>query len=259
LGLAFRKTLFRGEESPFVMELPPYRLPTVRGVASHMWQKSASYVRKAGTFILAASVILWASLSFPKTRTFAHDYEGQASALSLKAQDGLARQNLSPAERDSIIAERDSGLAALDHQLRTEQAEASLAGRLGHAVQPVMKYAGFDWKINVALISGIAAKEVIISTLGIVYGLGDVEAPKEAADAAQSPLTSSIRSDPTFTPVSALALMVFVMIYIPCIATLAVTRKELGSIKWPAFVAGYTLVVAYLLAVLVNQVGRLIL
>lgn len=255
-GLVFRKTLFRGEDSPFVMELPPYRLPTIRGVLTHMWQKSASYVRKAGTFILAASVIIWASLSFPKVQSYSHDYDAEAAAVSQAAASRLASAELPEADRRRITADRDEALASIDHHKRTEEAEASVAGRVGRFVQPVMRYAGFDWKINVALFSGIAAKEVIISTLGIVYGLGEVEPAGDTDEAALSPITASIRRDSSVGPVGAVALMVFVMIYIPCIATLAVTRKELGSLKWPAFMAGYTLVVAYVLAVLVNQVGR---
>jgi ferrous iron transport protein B len=255
-GLVFRKTLFRGEDSPFVMELPPYRLPTVRGVFTHMWQKSASYVRKAGTFILAASVIIWAALTFPKPHSYSQDYAAQAASVSAAAEVKLAAPELPAADRPRIASERDQSLAALARQKKSEEASASIAGTIGRAVQPVMKYAGFDWKTNVALLSGVAAKEVIISTMGIVHGLGEVEAPEDAEAASRSPLTASIRRDSSFTPASALALMIFVMIYVPCIATLAVARKELGSIKWPAFMAAYTLVVAYLFAVIVNQAGR---
>jgi ferrous iron transport protein B len=257
-GLVFRKTLFRGEDSPFVMELPPYRLPTIRGVFTHMWQKSASYVRKAGTFILAASVVIWAALSFPKPSEYAVDYEAEAARTSEQAEVALAAADLPDTERTRLTAERDSAITSLEHRKRLEEAQYSVAGRVGRFVQPVMQYAGFDWKINIALFSGLAAKEVIISTLGIVYGMGEVEAPEGAEETADSPLTAAFRSDPAYSPGMALALMVFVMIYVPCIATLAVARKELGSLKWPAFMAGYTLVFAWLAAVAVHQLGRLL-
>ena len=253
-GLVFRKTLFRGEDSPFVMELPPYRLPTFRGVLTHMWQKAASYVRKAGTFILAASIVIWAALSFPRPDSYSRDYAAAAAQVTSQADARLA--SAQPPERPAIERDRDHALADLDNQKRTEDTAASIAGRAGRFVEPVMRYAGFDWKVNIALFSGIAAKEVIISTLGIVYGLGSIEADESASS--DSPLTRSIRADKAYSPASALSLMVFVMIYIPCIATLAVARKELGSMKWPAFMAGYTLVLALALATLVFQIGRML-
>lgn len=255
-GMVFRKTLFRGEDSPFVMELPPYRLPTPRGVLTHMWHKAASYVRKAGTFILAASIVIWAALSFPRVTAYSADYDAEARAIEAATSARLAVAELPQDRRAAIESERARSLADLENRKRTEDAAASFAGRAGRFVEPVMRHAGFDWKINVALFSGVAAKEVIISTLGIVYGLGGEE-PDEA-DIAEAPLTSRIRADRAYSPASALALMVFVMIYIPCIATLAVARKELGSMKWPAFMAGYTLVLAWVLAVAIFQIGRLL-
>jgi len=139
-----------------------------------------------------------------------------------------------------------------------EAARASLAGRLGQSLEPVTRAAGFDWKLNVALFSGIAAKEVIISTMGIVYGVGDTDPAAESGAESPAPLRHRLANDPAYSPATALALMIFVMVYVPCVATLGVTRKELGSYKWPAFMAGFTLVVAFTLSVLIYQVGRLL-
>jgi ferrous iron transport protein B len=258
IGFAFRKTLFRGEDSPFVMELPPYRMPTISGVASHMWHRSWSYVKKAGTFILAASVIIWVLLTFPRADAMQPEFDQRVAAVQQQAESDLAAPALSEQARELREAERDEAVAVIRAEQQMREAEGSIAGRIGRFVEPVMRPAGFDWKITVALLSGIAAKEVIISTMGIVYGLGEADPDQESSDTQATPLKERLQADPIYSPVTALALMVFVMVYIPCIATLAVTRKELGSFKWPAFMAGFTLVVAWVLAVAVFQIGNLL-
>ncbi|MFW5739399.1 MAG: ferrous iron transport protein B [Myxococcota bacterium] len=257
IAFVFRKTLFRGEDSPFVMELPPYRMPTLRGVASHMWHRSWSYVKKAGTFILAASVIIWVLLTFPRPDHLQPEFDARVVTVKHEANDALANPHLPADVRTRLKNERDEAITAIRAEERMQEAAYSIAGRAGRLLEPVMQPAGFDWKINVALFSGVAAKEVIISTMGIVYGIGEADADAESDELRATPLKDRLRNDPSYSPLSVLALMVFVMVYVPCIATLAVTRKELGSIKWPAFMAGFTLIVAYVLAVAVYQVGRL--
>lgn len=257
-GFLFRKTLFRGEDSPFVMELPPYRIPTLGGVASHMWRRSFSYVKKAGTFILAASIIIWALLTFPKADHVKTSFEQQVQTIELTSAEQLATPDLPDQRRQQIERERDEQIDSLRAECRMREAEFSIAGRLGKMVEPLVRPAGFDWKISVALFSGIAAKEVIISTMGIVYGIGEADPDAEGNDSDASPLKDRLRADKAMSPAVALSLMVFVMVYVPCIATLAVTRKELGSFKWPAFMAGFTLVVAWILAVAVFQTARLL-
>jgi ferrous iron transport protein B len=250
VGFVFRKTLFRGDDTPFVMELPPYRLPTPRGVASHMWHKSWSYLKKAWTFILSASIVIWALLTFPRTNVYSRDYDSEIRNL---------QANATVTQDTKTQASVQGKINDLQNQKRVEEAKGSVAGRVGSFIQPAMKYAGFDWKVNVALFSGVAAKEVIISTMGIVYGLGETNADSEGDKTEVTPLKTRISSDPSYSPLSALSLMIFVMIYIPCIATLAVTRKELGSMKWVGVSVGYTLLLAYGLSVLVYQVGKIIL
>lgn len=216
LALIFKKSLFRGAQTPFVMELPPYRRPQLKTIIIHMWEKSSEYIKKAGTVILAASIIIWFLLSYPKPPS---------------GEQGLYEHNIAPVEY-------------------------SFAGRLGKGLEPALKLAGFDWKIGVSLVAGVAAKEVIISTMGILYGM-DEEASENQAHV-EFFVKDKLSADPAYSPLMAFALMIFVMIYIPCLATLAMVKKELGSWKWPAFQAGYTLFVAFLLAVGVYQLGGLL-
>lgn len=210
LALIFRTTLFRGEQTPFVMELPPYRIPTLRGIFQHVWEKSWEYIKKAGTVILAASVIIWFLLSYPKTTV-----------------DNHFSNNPEVASREIVN---------------------SYGGKIGKSLEPILKLAGFDWKIGISLFAGTAAKEIIISTMGIVYGISDENNTGET-------VMNSLKSDKNYSPLIALSLMIFIIIYVPCIATLAMVKKELGSWKWPLFQAGYTLLTAYGISVIIYQVG----
>lgn len=236
IALVFRRTLFKGEAAPFVMELPPYRMPTIRAMVQHMWERGVLYLRKAGTIILAASIVLWFLLNFPQRTVETAPVEG-AQMVQVDQTDAAA----------SVVDEAKELQDDLVY---------SYAGRIGHAMEPILRPAGFDWKIGVALLSGAAAKEVIVSTMGIVYGVGEAD-PDVEATAEHAPLRERIAADPTYSRASALALMFFVLIYFPCIATLAVVKKELGSWKWSAFLAVYTVFVAWALAVIVFQVGVL--
>ena len=216
IALIFRKTLLKGEQTPFVMELPPYRRPLLKSVILHMWEKSSEYIKKAGTVILAASIIIWFLLSYPKPPS---------------ANDDFYNNNI-PA------------------------VEYSFAGRMGKGLEPVIKWAGFDWKIGVSLIAGVAAKEVIISTMGILYGIDEDISSQQSHVGFM--VKDKLKSDPAYSPLMALALMIFIMIYIPCIATLAMVKKELGSWKWLFLQAGYTLLVAFIMAVGIFQLGSLL-
>ncbi|HCK99592.1 MAG TPA: ferrous iron transport protein B [Candidatus Marinimicrobia bacterium] len=221
IALIFRKTLFKGEQTPFVMELPPYRRPLIKNVILHMWEKSSEYIKKAGTVILAASIVVWFILSYPKApQNAAHDFG-------------------------------ETGLAGPETNITY-----SIGGRLGKSMEPVLKWAGFDWKIGVSLVAGVAAKEVIISTLGILYGIDeDISSQQSHVDFM---VKDKLKSDPNYSPLMALAMMIFIIIYIPCIATLAMVKKELGSWRWPALQAGYTLLVAFIMAVGIFQLGSLL-
>ncbi len=248
VGWVFRKTLFRGESSPFVMELPPYRMPTARGILTHMWNRSWMYVRKAGTIILAISIIIWFLLYFPKPSEYSRDYPALQAQLADEYADRLT--GLFPEEKNITLNELEEKLAALSRQQTAEELNYSIAGRIGAALEPIFRPAGFDWKINIALFAGFAAKEVIISTTAIVHGIGDAD------NHAFTGLKERLIADPHYTPAIALALMVFVLIYAPCMPVQAVTRKELGGWKWSALSIGYTMFLAWILAVVVYNLGK---
>ncbi|HEB84784.1 MAG TPA: ferrous iron transport protein B [Bacteroidetes bacterium] len=249
----FRKTLFRGDAAPFVMELPPYRLPTWRGILGHMWEKGVSYLRKAGTVILGISIIVWFLLYFPKPAQFSRDYEGELAAISVNLAS-LAEESGEAA--DSLEAALHRRSHVLSAQRAREELVNSYGGRIGRALEPLLKPAGFDWRIGVSLTAGFAAKEVIISTMGIVYGIGEADPNVESSRRGGS-LRSRIAADPAYSPAMGLALMFFVLIYVPCMATLAVVRKEMGSTWWSVFLAAYTLLLAYGVAVAIYQLGIL--
>jgi ferrous iron transport protein B len=213
MAFIFKKTVFRAQEMPFVMELPPYRMPTLRSITKHTWFKGAQYLRKMGTIILVASIVIWALGYFP-------------------------RNNAATPQ---------------------EQQEQSFIGRLGKFIEPVIAPLGFDWKMGVSLIAGSAAKEVVISTMGVLYhSAGGVEAGKlEDRLKSQAHLSGPLAGQPVYTPLVAFSLMVFILIYFPCIAVIAAIRKESGRWKWSVFLALYTTTIAWIMAFIVYQGGKL--
>ncbi|GBE30642.1 ferrous iron transport protein B [bacterium BMS3Bbin04] len=233
-ALTLRKTMFRGEAAPFVMELPPYRRPTLRGAFIHMWERSWMYLKKAGTFILAASIVIWFLLAFPRA----------TDETSLNTDQSSSSQYVQTVETDT-----SNGYHVADEQIRN-----SYAGRIGRFVEPVMRPAGFDWKISVALFSGFAAKEVIISTMGIIYGIEDSD-PDSEASIERTPIKQHLADDPVYSPATALALMFFVLLYVPCMAVMTVVWKELGTWKWTLFLAVYSFALSWTLAVIIYNVA----
>jgi ferrous iron transport protein B len=252
-----RNTYYKGEASPFVMELPPYRIPTFRGVLTHVWEKSWAYVKKAGTFILAASVVIWFVLSFPKSGEIGKAYEMQREIIAHEYDTQV--QDVDDAEQLLLLEkEYKSKRESLNATMVREELEYSLGGRLGRAVEPVFRSCGFDWRIDVALFAGFAAKEVIISTMGIVYGIGEADVESNGDFHKTTPLKERLRNDKRYGSRNILALMVFILTYVPCMATLAVVKKELGKWKYPLFMAGYTFALAWLLATLIYQISGLL-
>lgn len=201
----FTKFLIKGDDTPFVMELPPYRMPTSKAVLRHTWEKGAQYLKKMGGIIMIASIIIWFLGYYPN-----HD------------------------KYDTIA----------------EQQENSYIGQVGKAIEPAIKPLGFDWKMGIGILSGIGAKELVVSTLGVLYtndgNLDDDTLPTRIAQQSQ------------ITPLVAFAYMLFTLLYFPCIATIAAIRQESGSWKWAAFAAGYTTILAWIVSFLVFQIGSLI-
>lgn len=228
-----RSTIIRGAATPFVMELPPYRLPTLRGLLIHTWERTWSYLKKAGTVILTISVLLWAVMTFPRL-----------DDQQLAAVDAATLQTASPA--DSVPMDMEPMLKAARAQA---QLENSLAGRMGRTMEPVTRFAGFDWRTDIALMGGFAAKEVIVATLGTAYSLGDTSED-------DTRLATRIAEDPTWSRASALALMLFVLLYAPCMVTVVAIRQETGSVGWALFSMVFNTLVAYGVAVGVYQTGR---
>jgi len=229
-----RTYVVKGPPTPFVMELPPYRAPTVKSVIIHTWERAWLYIKKAGTIILAFSIAIWFLSTYPRPDQTGADLSPEAAALA-------------------------------EHEILVN----SYAGRFGGALAPVFAPIGLDnWRVSVALTTGFAAKEIVVSTMGTLYALEDVDVPRAtelsgaaAGDPEAAELTAlagRIRADGFFTPLRAYAFMVFVLLYVPCLATVSVAYRELGSLKWTAVMVGMTVGIAYLLAGVVYWTGTLL-
>jgi ferrous iron transport protein B len=225
---------------PFVIELPPYRLPRVRDVLRMMWERSRHFLSEAGTVIVACSVVLWVLLSFPREPTEANN----------KDQQGLAVQVTDT--RSTAGGDQ----ASPDLEEAGERLRQSYAGRLGRAIEPALEPLGFDWKIGIGLIGAFAAREVFVATMGVVYGLGgDVD---EESTGLREKLRAERRADgsPLYTPLMGLTLMIFFALSCQCMSTLAVVRRETASLRWPLFLFAYMTVLAWVVGVAVYQGGR---
>ncbi len=239
-----RSTMVRGESTPFVMELPPYRLPTLRGLLIHTWERAWQYIKKAGTVILAISILLWAAMTFPQLpESKLAQYDAQ--------REQLAAQMAAAANTGQDVAPWEEALLQVDARQATEALRHSAAGRLGLAIESVTSVAGFDWRTNIALVGGVAAKEVIVSTLGTAYSLGEVD-PEESAT-----LADYIVADPSWTPAKALALIFFVLLYAPCFVAVVAIKQESGSWKWAGFSVVFNTLLAFAVATVIYQVGSL--
>jgi len=233
-----KRTLLKAPPPPFLMELPPYRLPNLRTVFQNMVTRAWLFVKRAGTVILTISIILWALMYFPRQATVQPDGGNSGPQVQAESNSGVG----SP---EAPIAE-------------SVQIRHSFAGMLGHAIEPVIKPLGFDWKIGVALIASFAAREVLVSTLSIIYNVGKDE------DAQSQTLIAAIRDAKTddgrqaWTPLTALTLMVFFVLAMQCMSTVAIVRRETNSWRWPLFMIGYMTGLAYLAAMLTYQGGKLL-
>lgn len=308
MAMIFRKFLFPGTTEPFVMEMPPYHLPTVRSILTHMWERSVLYLKKAGTLILAASIFIWFMTNYPTDAPYSKDYVKAKAQVNEAFTAQIAEKILIPLGIDKLtdnaslntvikrmpkdtsrdsetvdsIASATSKGATLEEirqrepatypyvlqylelyqkrnndyeHLKTEQSGERLtnsyAGRFGHMLEPIIRPLGFDWKIGVGLFSAVAAKEVLVSTLGTIYS---------ASEDDENPLAlqEALAASPSFTPLVAYTLMVFTLIYSPCLAALAVMRRETNSWKWPVFSTVYATVLAWLISFGIYRVGLLL-
>lgn len=308
MAMLFRKLLFPGATEAFVMEMPPYHLPTMRSILTHMWERSVLYLKKAGTLILAASILVWFMTHYPTDVPYSQDYAKAKAQVNETFTAQVAEKILIPLGIDKITdnaslnivikrmpkdATRDSetidsttsatskGMTLIDikqqdpatypyvlqylelyqkrnndyERLKTEQEGERLtnsyAGRFGHMLEPVIRPLGFDWKIGVGLFSAVAAKEVLVSTLGTIYS---------ASEDDENPLAlqEALAASPSFTPLVAYTLMIFTLIYSPCLAALAVMKRETNSWKWPFFSMVYATTLAWIVAFGVYRAGLLL-
>ncbi|NDY58134.1 ferrous iron transport protein B [Desulfovibrio sulfodismutans] len=242
-----RSTVIRGQATPFLMELPPYRIPTLRGVLLHTWERAWQYVKKAGTTILAISVLLWAAMTYPQLPQDVAD--GYAtSRRTLAAALEAAETTAAPGLDGAALADLEARLADIDNKKAEAALRNSLAGRLGTALEDVTRLAGFDWRVNIALLGGIAAKEVIVSTLGTSYALGEVD-PGEA-----TPLSEKLAADPAMSKASALALIIFTILYAPCFVTVVAMARE-ASWGWAAFAMVFNTGLGFAVAAAAYQIA----
>lgn len=243
-----RMTVLRGESTPFVLELPPYRFPTLRGLFIHTWEKTWQYIKKAGTVILGFSIVIWAMMTFPglpdsEKEQFARQRQQVETAFPAMVVGG-EDVTILETERE----ERNRQLVAIDQAEAKKKLRYSAAGRIGTALESISSLAGFDWRTNIALIGGVAAKEVILSTLGTAYSLGGDNQQDDS-------LAETLGKDPGWNAVKALSVLLFISYYAPCFVTVICISREAGSWKWGAFSMIFNTLFAFLLSVVVYQVG----
>jgi ferrous iron transport protein B len=312
----FRKTIFKGESEPFVMELPHYRVPTIKSMAIHMWERTSLYLKKAGTIILAASILMWFLTNYPANVEYGRNYE----ALTAQAEESYTQQVngevLTPLQIEDIeqneelsslvgeiqdtnksfdestheLEEDSPEYAALDaektgkmqqlavnhpevypsatryveltnnlddekthleNEKTGEKLEKSYAGQFGKAIEPAIKPLGFDWRVGVSLVAGLTAKEVVVSTMGTIYSLGETDENSKT-------LKKALAQDENLNPLVAYCMMVFVLIYPPCISAMAVIKRETNSWKWPAVTLVYGTTLAWIVTFIVYQGGKLL-
>ncbi len=276
VALLLRHTIIKGDSTPFVMELPPYRLPTVFAILLHMWERTWMYLKKAGTVILAISIIVWAALPYPSlpddmakpfNDKIAQIEETIASAkASIESLGGTVPpdeegEEAAPAaaeapqspELAAAIATYKSAkeqLTETQNELAEEELRYTYAGRMGTALEPYTKVAGFGWRTNIALVAGVAAKEAVVSTLGTAYAIGEQD-PEDAA-----PLGERMKQDPTFDKAAALSLILFVLMYSPCFVALVVIKSEAGSWGWLIFSMLFNTALAFAVSTVAYHLGK---
>ena len=259
-ALLFKKTLFRTEEAPFVMELPPYRIPTMKAITLHMWSKAVHYLKKISGIILVASIIIWALGYFPNGTNYQTVIEEKTESI----EQEFAERKEVLADADSLVLsnlkqEKEIALRNMETNLFLERQENSYIGTIGKTIQPIMAPLGFDWKMTISIISGLAAKEIVVSTLAVLYQVDEtVQAHSQSlVEKIQSQTYTSgpQKGEPVFTPLVALAFMLFVLLYFPCIGVIATISREAGHWKWGLFTVVYTTLTAWVVAFIVYQVG----
>ena len=251
-----RVTAFKGEDEPFVMEMPKYRLPSLKLLWFVVYSKSLMYIKKAGTFILMASMLIWFISSYPKNSLIEEEYASKIEVLQSQLEGPTLSEPTEANEATTEVqapkepASIEDAIAALENEKHERLVEQTYLGIMGKAIEPAFAPLGFDWKMGVATISGLAAKEVIVSTLGVLYALGDKVTEEDTS------LRDIIASNISFA--SAMAFIVFVMVYLPCLAATAVFAKEAESLRYTAYLVIFTFATAWILAFITYHIALLL-
>lgn len=237
-------TVFRKKEIPYVMELPSYRMPTIRNIVYHMWDKTRHYIKKIGTVILIGVIIIWTLEYFP--RNTANDAVYQSRLEAVDNQQGLTAD-----EKEELRAD-------IQQEKELERLTGSYLGQIGQRIVPVMRPLGFDWKMSISLLAGLPAKEIVVSTMGVLYQSRDTESTVNLQNRLRNEVypTGSRAGEKVFTMPAALAFLAFILLYFPCVGVVATIKNESGSWKWAAFVVFYTTALAWITAFAVYQISN---
>lgn len=267
----FKRTLLKGETPMLIMELPPYKKPVAKALGRHMWDRSKLFLKRAGTVILGISILLWFLATYPRGGAAKEQFAAQRAGVVMSAFPQTAEADV--AEVTAALGERvEAGEAteaesgAWDRLVEIDQAEAgeklrrSFAGRLGQVIEPVIEPLGFDWKIGIGLVASFAAREVFVSTMSTVYNVGEFDDSEEGTASLSETLRAQEWPDgrPVYTTLVAVTLMVFYVFALQCVSTVAVVRRETNGWKWPLFQFAYMTALAWVLALITYQGGRLL-
>ena len=244
-GRILRAMLFKGEEAPFIMELPPYRMPMLKSLLIHMWDRSKMFLKKMGGVIFVGSIIIWALSSFPGIVSYDVDYSKKNHDIKYAFSQKISQADED--KRQELTHQLDLEIKNIENQKELERVSKSYIGQMGRALEPFFEPIGIGWQASVAIVTGFVAKEVVISTMGVLYGVGSDEGQVLEKALKKSGMTA----------LSALSMMVFVLLYVPCFATVTTIYRE-TSAKWAGFNLIYTTMVAWSISFLVYQTGILL-
>lgn len=258
----FKASFFKSKDAPFVMELPPYRLPTLKSTLIHMWNKGVQYLKKMGGVILLASILIWALGYFPREVDFSKDYDKLITETAHAFDQKIHSIDInSEVSKEQLTLDKETEIEKIKNLKLEEKQQKSYIGQIGQFVAPALHPLGFDWKMTVSILTGIAAKEVVVSTMGVLYQEG------EGVDESNEGLRNKLREqrftgshkngEKVFTGLSALSFLIFILIYFPCVAVVVTITKE-SNWKWATFVVFYTTGLAWLVSFIIYQAGNLI-
>jgi ferrous iron transport protein B len=259
MALLFKKTLLKGPTPMLIMELPPYKRPVPHVVLRHMWDRSRLFLRRAGTVILGINILLWFLATYPKSAEITATFQAKRSAL-VSAGSNAQSTTTAPATPSAITPPAQEALDALEHEEAGERLRHSFAGRLGRLIEPAIAPLGFDWKIGIGLVASFAAREVFVSTMSVVYNVGESDRSDLSTASLARSMQNQHRPDGSllYTPLTGITLMVFYVFALQCVSTVAIVRRETNGWKWPLFQWAYMGALAWILAFLTWQGGRLL-